>query len=44
MAKFASISRRNMLFTAGGGISGLALANLHRPGAPTPIVMLSTWQ
>jgi hypothetical protein len=28
MAKFASISRRNMLFTAGGGISGLALANL----------------
>src|SRR2546423_861421 len=28
MAKFAAISRRNMLFTAGGGISGLALANL----------------
>jgi hypothetical protein len=28
MAKFAAISRRNMLFQAGGGISGLALANL----------------
>ena len=28
MPKFTAISRRNMLFTAGGGISGLALANL----------------
>src|SRR5881398_3347634 len=28
MAQFKSISRRNMLFQAGGGISGLALANL----------------
>ncbi len=34
MSRFKSISRRHMLFQAGGGISGLALANLLGTDGP----------